>query len=339
MPTVERFRPDDRTAVDELFRRVFGDASAESNRQRWEWQYLRNPHSPGGEAPIWLLREGDAIVGQLATIPVKISVNGAEINGSWAADMMIAPEQQRRGLGEILLRTWDRNAGAAVALSMTDASHALVTKRGWSDLGKIPRLVRTPKAAARRGRLASLVRAIVRELVARFRPLDGEIRRVARFDAGITRLWDRVAPRFAFAVRRDAPYLNWKFVDAPHATYSIATLVRGAETAGYVVYRQVRQDQRRIIMLVDFLADPADPAALRALLSWLDREADAAGAEAIRVFSSHADFRETFHESGYVSRRPTLRFIGKINAVPVPPTFFDSLDGWHVTMGDSDVDR
>jgi hypothetical protein len=37
--------------------------------------------------------------------------------------------------------------------------------------------------------------------------------------------------------------------------------------------------------------------------------------------------------------RSTLRLVAKINAIDVPPSFYRSLDGWHITLGDSDVDR
>ena len=38
------------------------------------------------------------------------------------------------------------------------------------------------------------------------RPMQGEVRVIRQFDEGFTRLWDRIAGGFAFAVRRDARY-------------------------------------------------------------------------------------------------------------------------------------
>ena len=54
VPDVDRYRADDRRAVDALYRRVFGTDAAESSRLRWEWQYRRNPNNPGGEPEIWV---------------------------------------------------------------------------------------------------------------------------------------------------------------------------------------------------------------------------------------------------------------------------------------------
>ena len=50
------------------------------------------------------------------------------------------------------------------------------------------------------------------KIVSRTQPLGAEVRLIQRFDDSFTELWDALAPRFDFAVRRDAAYLNWKFV-------------------------------------------------------------------------------------------------------------------------------
>src|SRR5258708_6032924 len=73
VPDVDRFRPEDRRAVEALYRRVFGTDAAEASRLRWEWQYRRNPNNPGGEPEIWIAREGPAIIGQYAEMPVKLA--------------------------------------------------------------------------------------------------------------------------------------------------------------------------------------------------------------------------------------------------------------------------
>ena len=84
MAEVDRYRAEDRRAVDALYRRVFGNDAADASRLRWEWQYRRNPNNPGGEPEIWIAREGPAIVGQYATMPVRLAVAGREMRGPGA---------------------------------------------------------------------------------------------------------------------------------------------------------------------------------------------------------------------------------------------------------------
>jgi predicted N-acetyltransferase YhbS len=347
MADVTRYRPDDRRAVEALYRRVFGNDAAESSRLRWEWQYRRNPNNSGGEPEIWIAREGTALVGQYATMPVKLGVKGREINGSWGMDVMVAPERQRQGLGEVLFRTWDRNVGASLGLGLSDASYRLFQKLRWPDVGPVPCLVkplsrrafRHPRWPMAINRLISALTFPLVLLVSRSRPLRAEVRLVPRFDDSFTELWDALGPRFDVAVRRDAAYLNWKFATAPHVRYSIAALRREGKTAGYAVYRHVQEPRGRVTLLVDFLADPEDENGFKTLIRWVDREARDADSDKIRVFALNAGFRRLLRQSGYFQVKSTMEFVIKVNDAEIPQDFYENTDGWHVTLGDSDQDR
>jgi predicted N-acetyltransferase YhbS len=344
---IDRYKPEDRRGVEALYRRVFGNDAAEASRLRWEWQYRRNPNNPGHEPEIWIAREGPAIVGQYATMPVKLSIRGRELQGSWGMDVMVAPERQRQGLGEVLFRTWDRNVGASLGLGLSDASYRLFQKLRWPDVGPIPCLVkpltrralRRPNWPVAANRLVSALTLPFIRIVARNRPLRAEVRLIQRFDETFTALWDELAPKFEFAVRRDAAYLNWKYVSAPHVRYSIAALRRDDRNVGYAVYRHVHEPRGRVTLLVDFLTDPADESGLATLLHWVDREARQADSDKIRAFAMHAAFRRVLRRSGYFVVKSTMEFVVKVNGVDVEPAFYESTDRWHVTLGDSDQDR
>jgi hypothetical protein len=188
-------------------------------------------------------------------------------------------------------------------------------------------------------RLVSAVTLPLVKLVARSRPLAAEVRVIPRFDESFTGLWERLAPAFAFSVRRDANYLNWKYVSAPHVRYTIAALRRDDKTIGYAVYRHVHEPRGRVTLLVDFLADPDDAAGFSTLLRWIDREARRADSDKIRTFALHAGFRKIIRRSGYFQVKSSVQFVAKVNGLEVPSTYYQELDDWHVTLGDSDQDR
>jgi hypothetical protein len=217
----------------------------------------------------------------------------------------------------------------------------------WPDLGPVPCLVKPlSRRALRRptwpvglNRLVSYVTFPWIRVIARSKPLQGEVRTIRHFDESFTRLWERVSPRFGFAVRRDAAYLNWKYIQAPHVRYVIAALMRDDGAAGYAVYRHVQEPRGRVTLLVDFLTDPADDAGFLTLLRWVDREARAADSDKIRAFAMHDAFRRLLRKSGYYSVKSSMEFVAKVNAETVPPDFYRATDTWHVTLGDSDQDR
>jgi GNAT superfamily N-acetyltransferase len=348
MPEIDRFQPADRRAVEALYRRVFGNDAADASRLRWDWQYRRNPNNPAGGSPIWVARESGTVIGQYATMPVRLWVNGHDVQASWGMDVMVAPERQRQGLGEILFRQWDREAGASLGLGLSPASQRLFTKLGWPDVGPVPCLVKPlTRRAVRRAnwpmpvnRLVSAVTEPFIRIIARTRPMAAEPEPIRRFDGGFTALWERVAPRFDLAVRRDADYLTWKYVSPPHVRYSIVAL-RGPEGAarGYAVYRHVQEPRGRVTLLVDFLTDPQDEEAFEALLGWVDRAARAADSDKIRTFATGEAFRRIMRRSGYFLRKSSMGFVVKVNAIELPPDFYRDTSRWHVTLGDSDQDH
>lgn len=347
MADIDRYRPEDKRAVESLYRRVFGNDAAEASRLRWDWQYRRNPNNPGQEPEIWIAREGPAIIGQYATMPVKVSVRNQQVQGSWGMDVMVAPERQRQGLGELLFRTWDRNVGASLGLGLSDSSYRLFQKLRWPDVGPVPCLVKPLTRRALRmpnwpqplNRLVSWLALPLIRVVARSRPLRAEVRLIQRFDDSFTALWEELAPKFDLAVRRDAAYLNWKYVTAPHVRYAIAALRRDDRNIGYAVYRHLHEPRGRVTLLVDFLADPDDEDALSTLLHWVDREARRADSDKVRTFAMHTGFRKVLRRSGYFQVKSTMEFVAKINGVDVDAAFYQSTDRWHVTLGDSDQDR
>ena len=120
------------------------------------------------------------------------------------------------------------------------------------------RAVRLPHLPTPINRLISAVTLPVVQVVARSRPLRAECEPIRRFDSSFTALWERLAPKFDLAVRRDAPYLNWRYIEPPHVRYSVVALKRQGEVHGYAVYRHRHEPLGRVTMLVDFLVDPDD---------------------------------------------------------------------------------
>jgi hypothetical protein len=223
----------------------------------------------------------------------------------------------------------------------------LFQKLRWPDVGPVPcfvkpltrRALRRPEWPLALNRIVSAVTLPIVKVVARNRPLRAEVRLIQRFDDSFTELWDSVRSKFAFAVRRDAAYLNWKYASAPHVRYAIAALRREDRNVGYAVYRHLHEPRGRVTLLVDFLTDPADEEGFATLLGWVDREARRADSDKIRAFALHADFRRLLKKSGYFQVKSTMEFVVKVNAVAVPPAFYEDTSGWHVTLGDSDQDR
>jgi GNAT superfamily N-acetyltransferase len=347
MPEIARFRNEDRRAVDALYRRVFGHDMANASQLRWAWQYERNPLAQPAAPDIWVAREGPTIIGQYAAMPVRLRVAGCEVVGSWGMDVMVAPERQRQGVGEMLVRAWDRHASAGLGLGLSPASRRLFEKLGWPALRTVPCLMKPlTRRAFRRAtwpmpvnRFVSAVTYPYVRFVSRLRPLGAQVEPIRHFDGRFDELWERVRTSFDLAVCRNAAYLNWKYAAPPHVRYSMVALERDGKVGGYAVYRHVQEPRGRVTLLVDFLADPSDVVGMDTLLRWVDREARAADSDKVRTLVLHEGFRQALRRAGYLGVASDVELAVKINAVEVGPSFYEHTEAWHVTLGDSDQDR
>ena len=342
MSEIDRFRPEDRRGVDTLYRRTQGADAADANRLRWDWQHRRNPANRTGQPDIWVAREGPTIVGHHPAVPVRVSLKGLEVEGAWGADALVAPERDRQGLGEALLRAWDRNSGAGLALNVSGEARLALDRLHWPESKTMPcvvkpltrRAVRLPNLPTPVNRLMSAIVHPVVRVVARSGPLRAECEPIRRFDSSFTALWERLAPRFDLAVRRDAPYLTWRYIEPPHVRYAVVALKRQGALHGYAVYRHRHEPLGRVTMLVDFLTDPDDISGMKTLLRWVDRAARAEDSDKIRCYVMHGAFRRMLRRNGYFNVKSTIEVAVKVNAVQVPRGFYDDTDGWHLTYGD-----
>lgn len=346
MADIDRFRSEDRRGVEQLYRRTFGTQSADALRLRWDWA-RRNPSNPAAEPAYHIVREGPTVVAACPLMPVRVSIRGLDTDGSWSNDPLVVAERQRQGLGESLLRCWDRQAGVAMGVNLSEGTRFLLEKMHWPKPVTVPCLVKPlSRRAVRRpswprpvNRLVSALTLPVVLVVSRARPLREQVEVVRRFDRSMDRLWERVAPRLDLAVRRDAAYLNWKFIEPPHIRYAIAVLRRNDEPHGYAVYRHTREPQGKVTQIVDFLVDPSDERGLKTLLRWVDREARAEDSDKIRCYVQHAQYRRVFRRSGYFVVKSNVVINAKVNAVQVPQDFYDDPELWHVTLGDGELDH
>lgn len=345
MADIERFTPDDRRGIEQLHRRTLGNEAAERLRLQWDWA-RRNP-SAGVEPPYWVVREGPTLIAASRLTPVRVSITGVEVSGTWSSDPLVVAERQRQGLGGSLLRAWDRGTGIALGAGLSPATRGRLDEMRWPKAQPLPCLVKPiSRRAFRRptwpvaiNRFVSAVTLPLVRIVSRSQPLREEVEVVRRFDARADQLWERLAPRFALAVRRDARYLNWKYVEPPHVRYSIALLRRGEGVDGYVVYRHFREPQGRVTQIVDLLAEPSDERGIKTLARWVDREARVHDSDKIRCHVTHAAIRRVLRRSGYFVVKSGIELTVKVNAVPVPKGFYESADEWHFTLGDGELDH
>jgi len=344
---VDRRREADDEELFRLYRDVFGHDMTEASRRRWAWQYRDNPHA--GEAPeIWVARQDGRILGQYASMPVRLWWGGREVRASWGMDVFLREEARGQGVGALLFETWSAHVDVALGLGLTTSSYGLFRKLRYHDVGPVPfyRKVLDPAAvlARRVGRgvarvAAPLLGAALRSLNPEAPAAAGgvEVRPATGLGPEYDRLWGRARGSYAMCVRRDAAYLAWKYERCPHRRYARWEARRGEDLVGFAVSRHEDYRGLRLGWIVDVFTDAADRAARSALVSAVLADFRHARVARAQAFSLNAALGAELVRHGF-SRGPSpMQF-----CVHAPAGSEDVLTDpgrWHVTFGDSDMDR
>lgn len=310
--------PDDREEQARLFNACFKKhLGAEALR----WRYDQSPH---GRSVSLVMRTpaGEAISGY-ASSPRLALVHGDEDTLApvgQTGDVMTHPEWRKRGLFSTLDRAVmaeSARLGWPVGFGLPNRRSAhIFLELGWKRVGTVrpwtyyfgagapARALRRREGRLReallplarlacRSRRAGLRRRAGAELVTR--PLE-------RFPAEVIELSRRMEPRYPLMVRRDAAYLNWRFVDTSARLHrSVGVYTPAGELAGYAVVQLPRE--AGLGYLVDVLApEPAaEAAAVDAGLSLLEAEG-AFAAQATAIDGSH--WERVLRRAGFLAPKP-----------------------------------
>ncbi len=339
---------DDEEELFRLYQDVFGQDLTEGSRTRWRWQYLENPATPKSGPQIWVARDGDTVLGQYASMPVRLFWSDREVDASWGMDVFVTAAARGRGVGALLFNTWSDNVDVALGLGLTPSSYGLFQKLRYDDVGPVPffQKILDPGAVARR-RLGPVLGALMAPVLGaalairhptRSRDAAGlVIESVSRFGAEFDALWERVRGSYRMCVRRDAAYLDWKYGRCPHKRYEVRTARRGDELAGFAVSRQEDYKGLRLGWIIDVFADSSDHDVKDALLAAVLEDFRAHGVARAQAFSMNAALAADLRRRGFREAPSPMQFC--VRARESSPEVLQDRGGWHVVFGDSDMDR
>lgn len=268
---VARFTPDDRPALEVFQREAFGADALQLAPDHFHWLFDEPPERDPDGPQLWICKRNGAIVGQQGGIPFALKAGDATVRGSWAVDLMVAPEWRLRGVGPALSETQIGAGDLAVSLSMTDAAYKSYKRAGWLDLGNVPTYLRVLdpprclKVSPYGGGLAKLVARVGKPALAALsvgghalaRLAGARLVEVGSFDRHVDDLWQAAAGQHRMIARRDWAFLNWRFDANPQADrHRRFYVLRGGTPMAYLVLRVDRWRGETVGVICDYLARP-----------------------------------------------------------------------------------
>jgi len=342
---VARRNADDDEEIFRLYEEVFGEGLTEASRRRWRWQYLENPETGSSGPDIWVVREEGRLLGQYASMPVRLWWGQEEVRASWGMDVFVRAEARGKGAGARLFTTWADQVEVALGLGLTPSSYGLFQKLRYHDVGPVPfyQRILDPRAVVRRrwGPSGALLGPLLGSALSLWRP-DREpppgnttISPITHFGPEYDRLWERARASYAMCVRRDAAYLDWKYARCPHRRYQLWEAKRQGDLVGFAVSRWEDYEGLRLGWIVDLFADASDGETRHALIGRVIEEFRNAGVARAQAFSMNKALAVDLNRRGFIKGRSPMQFCVKAHAEG--PMARPEL--WHVVFGDSDMDR
>ena len=250
---IKQFTLVDQEALLSFLRIAYPDELRKSELEFWKWHYLENPYTALDDIPLWVVKDRDQIVGQLATIPVTLNVGEQETRAIWILDFIVLPQYRGRGLGKRLVLASRESCSTMITLGINEQSIPVFRSLNWVELGGVHRYHKLlyPGDAFREFRWGSL-RGIVNMGYAPFRPRyaemcytgTGVIREITSFDDSFEELWQRARAQWPCAVVRNSRYLEWQFHCQPGKHCEVRGLFEQNQLMGYVVlfFRKAEQN-------------------------------------------------------------------------------------------------
>lgn len=242
---IKQFELSDQRALLSFLRNAYRDDPRKSDPAFWRWHYLENPFTSVDNVPLWVVKNGPEVVGQLATIPVDLKVGEETTRAIWILDFIVDRNYRGRGLGKRLVLAAREWCPTMITLGINEQSTAVFRSLKWKALGGLHRYHKLlfpghavgeiAKVAPIRI-LANLAFAVSRARLSRRAKVDNKaIRSVTSFDKAFGNLWSRASVQWHCAVKRDPDFLDWQFRRQPGKQFEVLGYYEGDLLVGYLV--------------------------------------------------------------------------------------------------------
>ena len=242
---IKQFELADQEGLLSFLRIAYPDDPRKSDPAFWKWHYLENPYTALDNIPFWIVKDGERVVGQAATILVELKVGDEIRRAVWILDFILLPEYRGQKLGKRLLQLGRETYPTMLALGYNDMSGNVLLSLGWVPLGTIDRFHRLlfPAHGLKEAAAFPPLRELINICYAPFRPRQKEtkpvetytVREVTSFGPSFDDLWQRALAQFPCAIMRGAAFLDWQFIRQPGKKFNVLGLYEGEKLVGYAV--------------------------------------------------------------------------------------------------------
>lgn len=345
---IAQFKLSEKDALLSFLKTAYRDTPRQSDPLFWEWHFAASPYVRADDMPVWVAKDGDKIVGQLAAIPVELKVGREQKPAIWILDFIVHEDYRGKGLGKKLILALQEFCPLGLGVN-TNEQHApvMLQKLGWKIVGKIPRYNKLlfPGEALREVAQIKPLRGLLNAAFAPFRRSPQNLRRknpgiriVEDFDSSFDELWREASGQWSCAVVRSSKLLEWQYRQQPGKKFDVLGYYENEKLLGYVVLFFRKKDSHGAIQkaaITDICYHPEKPAGvIDALLAGALQIAVERRAGTLVTDVIDPLIQERLEFFGFWRTKNPLQLMVKSDE---QQELLYNPENWYLTRGDSDI--
>ena len=350
--SMRAYKKCDEDEIFELTKAVWEEQVPEKERwiKGWKWIHIDNP---AGTSIIWLAENGSKIVSKYPVILENMKICDKVLKGAQLIDTMTHPQYRRQGIcsalgKKALNETINKDIKLAYCFP-TPQVYPLHMKSGWLDVCALQVMIKPLNLKnliekyITNKKLPHSILMFVGKLITKvafrttkFTEKNGvKISKISYFDDRFDDFWDKIKDDYNIIVVRDKRYLNWRYIDAPNAKYTIYAAEKGKEICGYIVLETAHSNGIMFGYIRDIIAYSNQSDILHSLISKGEQYFEEEKVDVI--FSQMVPnkiYRKALFKNGFIHYfRSKSRFLA-YNASGFSLDVLKNPENWFIQIGD-----
>ena len=324
------------------------------------WMFDENPYNPNGQNLMYVLKEGDKIIGADGLIPFELYVRGKIITGAHSVKSMTHPDYKRQGIFRTMTDNsvvCARNNGVDVIIGLANKnSYPAYEKFGWPTLYEKEVYIRPinithkMKEKVKSGFLAGMSNGLYNcfdklRLAPKnaLKKLNAEVEPLNFIPEEITQYWDKYKDKYNVLIVRDYKYLNYRYNKRPDVKYKTLLINSDSEKIGFAVLRETLANGSKMVSVAENFTDPDNDLYIGAIAEAIIDYCYSVNAEYVVVGTGlYGRYKDVLLKYGFVKNKKSL-----INNMMIAKTLSDKIsddelgghESWHITQGDGETER
>lgn len=332
----------------------FGQAT-NSKKEMYEWLFDNNPYNKSGNM-MYLLKEGDKVIGCDGLLPNELYVNGKTLLTAHSVKSMTHPDYKKQGIFRMMTENScerGRQDGVDVVIGLAnDQSYPAYQRFGWPTLFEKevyvkPILINNIlKRRIKIGALAEIGNSIyVSFMKSKLKSsMDKEIKFEILNQAPkeIQQCWDKYKVKYKVLLVRDYKYINYRYNQRPDVNYVTVLARHNSEIVGFAILHNSLANGSKMTSAVEFFTDPSNERYIKALANGIAKYCYENNLEyAVVGTGLHGEYRNVLLKNGFmVTRKPPKNnmMIAHVLSDKVTLEELTGHEKWHITQGDGETE-